>query len=146
MNVLAVDPGKMTGLARWIDGEWSAKAEPYDEAMSSVHACLAGGVFELCVFEDFVITGRTLQTGGDWKRGKELEFIGVGRYLAARYGVPFETQTPSDAKSFATDSKLRAMGWWTRGVDHPRDASRHLLLALVRHRAIDLAALAAAVR
>ena len=39
---------------------------------------------------------------------------------------------------FATDAKLRALGMWTKGVDHPRDATRHLILFLCTERIIDL--------
>jgi hypothetical protein len=48
-------------------------------------------------------------------------------------GYPFSLQTPGQAKSFGTDSKLRAVGWeaTTKG-GHARDAARHLLTYLVR--------------
>lgn len=61
-----------------------------------------------------------------------MELRGVLRYLAWRNGLAFDTQSPADAKGFATDYKLRKYGFWTPGPeDHARDASRHLLTALM---------------
>lgn len=39
-----------------------------------------------------------------------------------------EFQTASDAKSFATNERLRRWGLWVRGREHARDANRHLAL------------------
>lgn len=68
-----------------------------------------------------------------------LEVIGAIRYACYKYGHPFELQTPAQAKQFATDAKLRKIGWHrsTEG-GHENDARRHLLLGMVRHNAIDL--------
>lgn len=141
MNILAVDPGPTTGFARWLDGKHRAWAEPLEDAQSTVAVACAGGLFELVVFEDFKITGETLKKTRDGM--DSIEFIGVGRYLARRYNVPFETQMPSDAFGFSTNAKIKALGWVTPGPgDHAMSASKHLLLALVNHRAIDVAALA----
>lgn len=141
MHVLAVDPGGNTGLAEWWDdGTWRAWAEPAHEAMRTVHRQLTvtEGVNHLdaLIFESFIITAATAKKSQDGL--VSIEFIGVGRYLAAVYGVPFVTQTPSEAKTFVTDEKLKAMDMWTRGVDHPRDATRHLMLWLCTNGHMDL--------
>ena len=153
MNVLAVDPGGTTGLAWWRAGQHRAWSEPLEQAMDTVFTEIITRydptafpdkpTFDLVVFEAIVITGQTLKKSRNVQDA--IEFIGMARYVCHKWGPPFNTQTPADAKSFATDEKLRALGWWTPGPDHARDASRHLLLALVRHRALDLTALAAAV-
>jgi hypothetical protein len=49
-----------------------------------------------------------------------------------RTGVSLEKQTPSDAKSYATNARLRAWGAWVKGSEHRRDAMRHLLLRVSR--------------
>lgn len=41
-------------------------------------------------------------------------------------------QTPAEAKSYATDERLKSWGVWTPGKDHARDATRHLLAAVSR--------------
>lgn len=43
---------------------------------------------------------------------------------------PVISQTPSDAKNVVTDGRLREWNFWTKGPDHPRDATRHALLFL----------------
>lgn len=144
MNVLAVDPGGTTGLATQRDGKWRAWMAPFEETGEAVQAELARGGWDLCVFENFIITAATLKKG---RQGSQsLELIGVGRYLCKCYGVPFETQNPSDAMSFSTDKKLKALGWWTKGPDHANAASRHLLLALARHKTLAAEQLEALVR
>lgn len=152
MNVLAVDPGGNTGIAQYVNEEWKAWIEPFDQAQMTVHRLLESGVpkitkeglhqphFDLVVFESIVITAATLKKSRDVM--KSIEFIGVGRYLCKCYGIEFITQTPSEGMSFGTDTKLRAMGWFTPGPDHANSASKHLLLALVNRRLIDVAALA----
>lgn len=46
--------------------------------------------------------------------------------------VPIETQMPAQAKGFATDARLRRWGAWTVGSTHRRDATRHVLLKISR--------------
>lgn len=41
-------------------------------------------------------------------------------------------QEPGDAKSVVTNERLKAWGFWTKGPDHARDATRHMLLHLRR--------------
>jgi hypothetical protein len=147
MNVLAVDPGRTTGLATWIEGGHCAWAESFDHAQRTVHGYVSGyggDHIDLVVFEDFIISANTLKKSRAGSK-EAIEFIGVGRYLSRCYGIEFITQPPSDAFSFSTREKLRALGWKTPGPgDHSRSASQHLLLALVNRRLIDLAALATA--
>ena len=141
-----MDPGGTTGLATWIGGVHRAWAEPFERAQTEVHRYLVMDRDEklgLVVFESFTITAQTLRKTRDGT--KAIEFIGVARYLTRCFGVEFETQSPADAKGFATDSKLKALGWKTPGPgDHSKDASRHLLLALVRRQLLDPALLVSA--
>jgi hypothetical protein len=136
MRVFAVDPGGSTGFAEWRDGRFRAWWEPWEEACATVHRELATDV-DHCVFESFHISAQTAKksTAGSLQA---IELIGIGRYLSRAYDVTFTTQSPSEAKMFATDAKLRALGMWTKGVDHPRDATRHLVLFLCNRRIIDL--------
>jgi hypothetical protein len=148
VRVLAVDPGKMTGLAEWSDyGGYEpdevphlfrAWALPYADAMSVVTHRIMHHEDDAVTMEDFVISERTakMSTAG-WRRGSELEFIGVVRWHCEHNDVGFNLYTPAQAKSFSTDAKLKRMDWWTKGLDHPRDAARHLLLYLVENRLID---------
>lgn len=136
MKVLAVDPGGTTGFATWEDGLWRAWAEPWEESCATIHRELATDVTR-CVCESFHISTQTARksTAGSLQA---IELIGIARYMARVYDVEFRLQSPSEAKMFATDAKLRALGMWTKGVDHPRDATRHLVLYLCNARLIDL--------
>lgn len=139
MRILAVDPGGNTGFAEWEDGEWRAWYEPAEEAAATIHRILAEKP-DVCVCESFHIGVNTGKMGGSGPL-VAIELIGVGRYLARVYGVEFVTQSPSEAKTFCTDDKLKALDMWTKGVDHPRDATRHLVTFLAARRLIDLRAL-----
>jgi hypothetical protein len=139
-SVLAADPGGMTGLATWRRNEgWGdlvAWAQSSDEALVEAHMLIASGNFDLVVCESFHISVQTAKKSQDGI--VSIKMWGALEYLCSCYDVEFETQSPSDAKMFTTDEKLRALGWWTPGLDHPRDATRHVVLALSRRKAIDL--------
>jgi hypothetical protein len=57
-----------------------------------------------------------------------LELIGVVKYLVPVRTTAVVFQSPSEAKAFSTDSKLKKVGWYQPGLPHARDASRHVLL------------------
>lgn len=136
MRALAIDPGKATGFASYWDGEHRAWWLPYDPKQGAFDAALSmrdwikRGMFDLVVCESIVITGRTHKKSQDVLLS--VEQIGIARWLCHENDTEFVTQTPSEGKAFGTDQKLRALGWWTVGLDHPRDASRHLMLALTK--------------
>jgi hypothetical protein len=132
--VLAVDPGKKTGLSLYAQGSESLLTNELsfpetDEFVESV--CQMHGEQLAVVCEKFTITAQTAKnTQAPWS----LEEIGVCRYLAHKYGCEFASlQAPSSAKTFSTDARLKALGWWTPGKGHANDATRHLLLYLAGH-------------
>ena len=129
-QVLAVDPGKKTGLSLWVVNHSGAPplvAElPWPEFPAYVDEVTTryGGDLDV-VCESFTITVQTAKnTQAPWS----LEGIGVCRYLTARSGCGFTVQAPSSAKNFSSDERLRRLGWWSPGHGHGNDASRHLLL------------------
>lgn len=132
--VLAVDPGLATGVSLVaVDGPVATPVV----TLEVPHARF-GFLAELIiptrrphvVIEDYIITaGTAAKSQAPWS----LKQIGMAEYLAAKYDCPFTTQQPSAAKSFVTNDKLRALGWYVRGQDHGRDAQRHAVLYLVRH-------------
>ena len=87
----------------------------------------------IIVIERFTINGNTASKS---QQLDPLYVIGVVEYLALRNNCPFHLQSPSQAKSFATDAKLKAAGWWVPGQDHARDALRHLMVFLCTHRQV----------
>jgi len=146
VKIIAVDPGVTTGVA-WADFSEEGIPELHTSMPKGFEAACTlferfGGSpyrsnFDLLVIERFSITAKTATKT---REGSNLaiELIGVAKWVALQCGLKVEEQSPADAKNFASDMKLRKLGWYTPGPDHARDATRHLLLAAVRHKAIDL--------
>lgn len=143
MKIITIDPGVTTGVAfhdfdlglieqplTWMPRGFEDAAELFDRVMVVEKP-------DLVVTEKFTINAATTRksTSGSYEA---IQLIGVARYLAHLYEIPHEEQKPVDAMNFCTDEKLRRLGWYKRGLDHQRDAMRHLILAAVRHQAIDL--------
>lgn len=134
--IVAVDPGKMTGLAWWEEGQWvpGFAEQPLYEAVERIHRGLHIGQVQVVVCEDFIISGRTVKTN----QGKLWSLRGIGalEYLCRISNASFVLQRAVDAKTFATDEMLRTVGWYVPGMNHARDATRHLLLYGVNARII----------
>jgi hypothetical protein len=145
--VLAVDPGKVTGYWHYdpADAAYSGQGGelPQWEFVDAAQLMLFGAWLNsevTVVCESFTITQRSVVQRGD--RVWSLEQIGILQYMV-RMRRAYEPQkppchyapeqSPSDAKSFATDKKLRRIGWYSRGNEHGRDAARHALLYAVRN-------------
>lgn len=133
-RVLACDPGKATGLAGLYDGDFWSCILPWFDAMKVIeeHAPFA----DLMVVEDYRISKNTLTKTADshWPMGG----IGIVTYFAEKHSVQAIKYSPSEAKSFSTDKKLKKLGWYKTGAGHDNDAARHLLLALVNAKQFDL--------
>lgn len=129
MNIIALDPGKTTGVVVK-EGGTVVTHEQMDfmEVASFFHDYLWAHKDEdvKVVVEAFIITMHTAKnTQAPWS----LELIGVFRYLTERItGGSIILQKPSDAKRFASDERLKLMGYYARGKGHANDAARHLLL------------------
>lgn len=128
--ILAIDPGKLTGIAVFQDRGPQAFQLGFQEACDFLGENIApGGGIELVIVERFIIGPSTGKLGDvNWS----LEVIGVTRWLATKAGVPLRFQAPADAKRFATDARLKALGWYTPTPGgHANDALRHLVVGLV---------------
>jgi hypothetical protein len=140
--VLAVDPGKMTGVAFF---SWTGNPEEdpvlvysgevdEDQYAESIEEFLLKipEYSELkIVCERFTIN---LQTAKKSQAPFSLEQIGVLKYLAKKSGVSeIIFQSPADAKSMFDNSKLKKLEFWHRGGEgHALDAIRHGLLLFVK--------------
>lgn len=142
IGILAVDPGKLTGVAFF---SWSGVPEDSPEIIESaevdevefpefVERVLAQKPqfteFKV-VCEQFTIN---LQTAKKSQAPFSLEQIGVLKYLCRKAGI--ETlfmQSPADAKNMFPNPKLKKLEIWHRGGEgHALDALRHGLLLLVK--------------
>lgn len=132
-HVLAVDPGKATGVAWWTPGHlWSGEF-PLHQALRFCEDYLEQyGRDTLVVGEQFTVNARTLKTaGGDWW---SLKGLGALEYLTLKHEATWCTpQLPGDAKKLMTNRRLEHLGWRnpTPG-DHADDATRHAGLLLCK--------------
>lgn len=134
MILLGVDPGKITGYAVWSGGRFEfADQCPMMEFLAWADVTIPTyAPWELqVVCEKFSIGQQTLTRAADahWAIGQNE----ILRYWCLKHDVPFEQQTPSQAKAFATDEKLKNLGWWSPSPGgHKNDAVRHLVFRLVK--------------
>ncbi|QKY79519.1 RuvC-like resolvase [Streptomyces phage ShakeNBake] len=163
-SITAVDPGGSTGICTiwyWEQG-LAQKTIPLQKCLLAWQAdCLNGTENEQTlailrwfanrsfspersdmVIEDFIlrsaIKGRELLS--PVRIGHKVDYqLWRGLKLASGERAQFEPywQSPGDAKSVMTDERLKLMAMYTPGPDHARDATRHAIMWLRKHR-VDL--------
>ncbi len=128
-NVLAIDPGKMTGWADLFQGQFRSGQVDWLNSLlwfEKVHER-----YDVIVCESFIITRNTITKS---RQNWSLEAIGAIKYIRLRdTGDTVVMQPPAVGKSFGTDDKVKAMGWWAPGKIHANDAARHLLAYSAGH-------------
>lgn len=133
MNVLAIDPGVKSGWAFWVHSQIMDAGEEDQQMMCRmIDNCAQSFDGKLhIVYESFHITPATTKKSF---QPASLEIIGTIKYLANRSGCPIKAQTPTDAKRFSTDARLKALDWYTPTPGgHSNDAKRHLALFLAKN-------------
>lgn len=145
-RVLAIDPGKSSGLA-WMRQEdskiyleSSLEASP-DEIIEAIRPTLAewkpledGQPPLRLVIEKFTINAMTSQKSQEasWA----LRTIGAVEQAARDVEYPLNAicwQTPAEAKTAFTNDKLKTLGLWHRGGEgHALDSIRHGALYLAK--------------
>lgn len=145
-RVLAIDPGKTTGLA-WLQQENgkitlenSFEANP-DEIIETIRPTLAewkpktpGGTPLRLVVERFTITAQTAHKSQEasWA----LRTIGAVEQAARDVEYPLIAicwQKPAEAMTAFSNDKLKNLGLWHRGGEgHALDAIRHGALYLAK--------------
>lgn len=131
-KILGVDPGLATGLA-FVDitertapkaiAAMEADLPTFYSTIETTMAQQADDIIVVC--ENFIITSATAKLSqAPWS----LMGRGFMEYMCWKYDVPFELQTPADAKGFSDDEKLRKAGfWYVGGEGHANDAYRHVM-------------------
>lgn len=125
-KIMTIDPGPSTGLSLWDsdsgDGPFATilpRVEAEDFVAERIPAV------DVVIIEIFVISQGTIKKS---RAGAEsIEMIGMTRYLCRINDTPLLESRPADVMRFATDEKLKRIGWYVPGPDHARDALRHLL-------------------
>jgi hypothetical protein len=140
--VLAIDPGKATGMALFSleSGsepvlEWSKELEQ-DEVAEAVRSVLWAPEIRYhldVVCERFTINAQTVRNS---QAPYSLEVIGIVKQCLKDNGRPMDDiyfQAPADAMSMFTNEKLKKLEYWHRGgAGHALDAIRHALLRCIK--------------
>ena len=140
--ILAVDPGKASGIAlfKYDGGEpeliWSGEyqqheyAKPIREAIYSTAAM--GGIIDITC-ERFVINAQTAKNA---QAPYSLEQIGILKQVMMDNNLDHEKiafQSPADAKAMFPNPALKKLEYWHKGGEgHALDAIRHGLLRCVK--------------
>jgi hypothetical protein len=140
--VLAIDPGKATGMALFSLElgsepvlEWSKELEQ-DEVAEAVRSVLWAPEIRHhldVVCERFTINAQTVRNS---QAPYSLEVIGIVKQCLKDNGRPMDDiyfQAPADAMSMFTNEKLKKLEYWHRGgAGHALDAIRHALLRCIK--------------
>ncbi len=135
--LLAIDPGKLTGMSlHFFDNGkctclWTREVDEFEtafviEEMAKTYA----PDFEI-IDEKFFITEKTYKLpDAPWS----LEFNGVSKFVARKYNIKYNWQSPSEAKTFCPDERLHSVGLWHKGGEgHANDSLRHAVTFLVKN-------------
>ncbi len=142
-HILAVDPGKATGLSYFIfDGQndpemlWSKEVQQHEYAdpiRKAFSYSQSSGVKLEVVCERFTINAQTVRNS---QAPYSLEQIGILKQIMIDNGrQPDEIifQSPADAKAMFSNEKIKILEYWHRGGEgHALDSIRHGLLRLVK--------------
>lgn len=133
VTIVAIDPGGTTGIALLDSyaGFDSFQVEgSFEEQANALKYQLTALAPDVVVCESFIITPNTGKLSSDEQKYYPLMLIGIIRCWCDTYELEYVAQTPSQRK-FATDDKLKRLGWYTPTKGgHANDAARHLLTYL----------------
>lgn len=133
MRLIAIDPGKKTGIAYFDTGTQYFYSFEIDgglvRAVDTILDMLSRVRYDVLIYEKFEIHSSTVKTDLT-DAYTTLYIVGNLITLANRFKVPLVEQRPSQ-KTFANGNHwatLKAAGWYeTEGDGHRNDAAAHLL-------------------
>jgi len=127
MNVLALDPGKVVGIAWVWDGAFTSGELRDLDALAWLEVHVPR--FDEVTMEQFVINAGTVRKGRDAHWATDV--IGCVKWWCAKHDVPLTTRTAAAAKGYASNARLEQLGWRNPSPGgHRDDAARHLLVHL----------------
>lgn len=141
MIIFSVDPGLASGVAlinteagpdHLQMGSWEMSQDETEDATQQIIETYKDDFDLRIVVERFTINAETAKKSpSPWS----LELIGSIKYICRINGMPVPTlQTPTDAKNFVPNPRLKALGLWHRGGGgHALDALRHAVLYAVKN-------------
>lgn len=135
--LIGVDPGLATGLCvidisdmdnpTPLESFELTNSEFYDKMDELIERY--GNNLEIVV-ENYIVTEATAKKT---PQPYSLQLKGVCLYLGHKHGINVTVQDPS-RKSFATNDKLRKVGFWVKNSNgHDNDAYRHAMVWIVDH-------------
>ena len=142
-HILAVDPGKATGICYfiWNEGQepemlWSGEYQQHEYAapirQAFAYSQSHGSRLEVGC-ERFTINAQTVKNS---QAPFSLEQIGILKQIMMDNGRQPDDiyfQSPADAKAMFSNEKLKKLEYWHRGGEgHALDSIRHGLLRLVK--------------
>jgi hypothetical protein len=141
--VLAVDPGKLSGITivsfedENVEVEYSGECDArhfHEPILEAIKTAAIRGVRLDVVCERFIINAQTAKNS---QAPFSLEQIGVLKYILLTAGIDpdeIKFQSPVDAKKMFPNDALKKIGVWHRGGQgHALDAMRHAMLFLVKN-------------
>lgn len=132
MTLVAVDPGKTTGLCVFAEGEIITRAQiaPYN----SVEAWILAQRPEAIICERWDQRFRAAKL-------EPVEVIGIVKLIGQKREIPVFFQQPSQAKDFFHNEVLKRLDLYLPALPHAMDATRHMLyhlsFTLKNHRWLD---------
>lgn len=130
-HVLGIDPGGTTGVAllevsplRIVVAAQYSTVDMFANLRSLVKQA------DLVTIERFTISSRTLKLT---RQPDALYMIGATALICYEETITLELESPANAKSAFPDEMLKLHGVYPVGK-HARDAVRHALIALRRHK------------
>jgi len=128
-NILAVDPGKATGCALWRPREghlsWTTEGGIVGFAQEFPW-WLEEYNIDMVVIEKFTIGAKSGVMTSQYDAVYINGFV-LGYAECDDVGYGLKQQPVTMVKTFATDVKLKKLGWYEGAPGHSDDASRHLL-------------------
>jgi hypothetical protein len=143
-NPLGLDPGETTGCAQWqcvtlFDGapgffqielfQWETKDIGQSWDTLQEYVSVKGQRPNHIRYEAYRVYEWKADTHS-WSPVHTIQWIGAMRALFHVHQIPNSCLMAQHAKSFWTDQKLKACGLYSPGMQHARDACRHLLYYL----------------
>jgi hypothetical protein len=127
--VLWIDPGGMTGLARYEHGQFTVDERPFEPACGLIWYMTAYYGPRLWVgWERYKpLPGKPQTNAAD-----ALEVIGVARFSAIEHDCVVLPEAAPGDRLTATMARLKAIGWWAPGKDDAQSAAQHMLAWMER--------------
>lgn len=130
LYVLGVDPGLACGCAEYDRGSWRSWEEKplptCDYAWNAIVRARSRGLDVVVSVERFTLGRRR---GARTAQPDALKVVGALEWIARRHNVVFLNPGASDAQRIGNRDALRALGWWTPGVDHLNQAAAQVAYA-----------------